>query len=231
MTSTNQTQPRPGLPAGFYIAAAMSFLGLALAITALVALRSQPATTTSAPPPAPPLTEPSEYLAQLGVPEFTLTDQTGSETTQTIFDGQYTVLDFIFTNCPFACPGMTTEMLRVQNETKARLVSISVDPDHDTPEVLAEFADTRGADTDSWTFLTGPDQVVEDILDGLALAMAPDSDTQIPLEGGGTMTNLTHPTRLILIGPDRSVLGMFEYSAQGEIDLLIDRLGTLIGSD
>lgn len=219
-----------GTPIWLLIAMGLSLLGLLLAVTALIALRSgssDPETTGPAATNPPPATQPSEALARLTVPEFTLTNQHGQTVDESIFDGRYTVLDFIFTNCPFACPGMTAQMALVQERTDAPLVSISVDPDNDTPERLREFASTYGVDHDRWDLLTGQMSTVRRVLDSLGLAIREDTTRNIALEGGGQMRNIDHPTRLILIGPDRSVRGMFSYTSEREINLLIERLNAL----
>jgi len=76
------------------------------------------------------------------------------------------VLDFIFTNCPIYCPAMGEVMRRVQDETAdsdARLLSISVDGENDTPEVLAAYAEALGADPARWPFLTGNPEGVKSL--------------------------------------------------------------------
>jgi len=236
MTPMNDTQPtRNGTRAAartpIWLAAAMglAFVGLLLAVTALIALRSGTGRADAGGPTAgnpPPVTQPSEALAQFTVPAFTLTDQNGETVDESIFDGRYTVLDFIFTNCPFACPGMTAQMALVQEKTDAPLVSVTVDPENDTPERLRAFANEHGADLDRWAFLRGERATVRRVLDSLGLAIRDDASREVTLESGGTMSNIDHPTRLILIGPDRSVRGMFSYTSQREIDLLIERLNS-----
>ena len=74
-------------------------------------------------------------------------------------DGKVWVVDFIYTNCPGPCPRMTSQMhrleRRVSRDSDVRLVSVSVDPQHDTPQVLDEFAHRFGGPSLQWTFLTG----------------------------------------------------------------------------
>lgn len=78
--------------------------------------------------------------------------------------GQVWVADFIYTNCPGPCPLMTSRMHRLEqrlrNDNDVRLVSISVDPERDTPAVLNDFAHRFGGPTSQWVFLTGtPDTI------------------------------------------------------------------------
>ncbi|MEI9900558.1 MAG: SCO family protein [Hyphomicrobium sp.] len=74
--------------------------------------------------------------------------------------GKIWIADFIFTTCPGPCPRMSATMKRVEKGTTAlpnvEIVSFTVDPDHDTPPVLAEYAQRYAADTRRWHFLTGP---------------------------------------------------------------------------
>ncbi len=98
------------------------------------------------------------------VPDFSLTDSRGDVTSLKDFHGKVWVADFIFTTCAGPCPVMTGHMYLVHKDTKenddVRLVSISVNPDYDTPEILTEYASRYHADTNKWKFLTGS---IEDI--------------------------------------------------------------------
>jgi len=160
--------------------------------------------------------QPDEMLVGYSIPEFELTNQDGLPVDQSILDGQITVLDFIFTNCPFACPGMTAEMLRLQNAlegTGVRFLSISVDPINDTPEVLREYGDSRGVDFERWSMLVGPFEDVRSIVrDSLNFHVGEDTSREVVLPDGGTMANVSHPSHLILVGPEREVLGIYMYS-------------------
>jgi protein SCO1/2 len=168
-------------------------------------------------------------LASIGlkVPEFRLTDQSNTPQTQSLFDGHITVLDFFFTHCPFICPMMTLTMEDVAKELKdspVRFVSISVDPSHDTPARLTEYATDKEIDLSRWTFLTGDYAVIERIAMnslGFAIGSDPNPKKTITLPEGGTMPNLIHPSKLLLIGPNREVLGFFEYSDPEAMQALI----------
>ncbi len=106
------------------------------------------------------------------LPEFTLLDQEGRAVSGSRFRGRQVVLNFIFTRCPIAtmCPAATAHMAALQQAAKAagakdfELVSISLDPEYDTPGVLKEYAQLRGLDTSNWSFLTGPDMAVRQLL-------------------------------------------------------------------
>ncbi|HIF82564.1 MAG: SCO family protein [bacterium] len=102
------------------------------------------------------------------IPEFSFTDSKGNEINRRDLDGKVWVADFIFTTCTMACPVLTGNMNLVhkafKNNDDVRIVSISVYPEYDTPEVLSEYASRYDADTDRWHFLTGPEESVKDII-------------------------------------------------------------------
>lgn len=146
------------------------------------------------------------------VPKFNLVNQDAEPVTETIFDGKITILNFIFTNCITACPPMNANMSSIYANLKGspvQFVSISVDPLHDTPERLAEYAANLGVDTDRWMFLTGTEgeatRVCNESLK-FEISEDPDASNVIPLSDGKTMRNIRHPIKLFLIGPDREIL-------------------------
>ncbi|HET7535786.1 MAG TPA: SCO family protein [Candidatus Didemnitutus sp.] len=105
-------------------------------------------------------------------PDFTLLDQEGRTVSVSSFRGKQVMLNFIFTRCPVAtmCPAATMRMMALQKAAKeagikdVEFVSISLDPEYDTPGVLKEYAEVRGIDTSNFTFLTGPDAAVRHLL-------------------------------------------------------------------
>jgi protein SCO1/2 len=96
-------------------------------------------------------------------PDFSLTDQNGHPVSLSQFDGKVVAITFIYTRCPLPdyCFRLTNNFGRIQKRFKERMgrdlipLSISFDPTHDTPEVLAKYADVWKADTKGWSFLTG----------------------------------------------------------------------------
>ena len=108
---------------------------------------------------------PMPHIAALPAMEFAAHD--GGKVTRADFSGHVTVVDFIFTRCPTSCPKLSERMARVRQKLSAdvadgnlRFVSISVDPEHDTPDELAKFAARYQADAPAWRFVSGP---VEDL--------------------------------------------------------------------
>lgn len=93
------------------------------------------------------------------VPEFSLVERSGQTVTKADVLGNVWVADFIFTRCPDVCPLVSSHMAALQEDLRTedalRLVSITVDPTHDTPEVLRQYAMRFGAHAQRWLFLTG----------------------------------------------------------------------------
>jgi protein SCO1/2 len=93
-----------------------------------------------------------------------MTDSNGHPFDRRMLSGSVWIVDFIYTNCPAECPRMTSRMHRiaeqVEGEDNLGLLSISVDPDRDTPAVLTRFAQRYGGATFHWHFLTGTPSTV-----------------------------------------------------------------------
>lgn len=92
-------------------------------------------------------------------PQFDLTDQNGKPFSAADLKGKVYVLEFFFTTCPTICPKMNLNMVDIQNKffgnPNFAIVSITIDPGHDTPKVLKEHAELLGAKSSKWYFLTG----------------------------------------------------------------------------
>jgi protein SCO1/2 len=117
-------------------------------------------------------------LAQ--VPEFQLSSQTDAAVSKQDLLGNVWVANFIFTRCPNPCPLMTERMMELQKAIQrkggaVKLVTVTVDPEHDTPEVLAAYAAKYHADPAIWSFLTGePDKVEAFVTKGMLQPLATD---------------------------------------------------------
>jgi protein SCO1 len=125
---------------------ATSVAGLALAVALALVARSMR--------PGPPL----PVLGRL--PSFRLLDERGAPFTTESMLGHVSVVDFIFTRCTSSCPRLTSRMAQLQDRLArdrrdVRLVSFSVDPENDTPQVLVDYAAKARADPARWTFVTG----------------------------------------------------------------------------
>jgi protein SCO1/2 len=103
-------------------------------------------------------------------PPFRLIDQQGSPVALSDLSGRALLLDFVFTRCPGPCPVLTGLHVDVQRALPEELrertwfVSISLDPEHDRPEALRAYAEARGVDLSSWSFLTGESGAVDEVI-------------------------------------------------------------------
>jgi len=102
--------------------------------------------------------------------DFTLTERSGRTVTRAEFAGQNLLVNFVHTSCSITCFQVNQRMAKLQERLEGRkdvrLVSISVDPQTDTPPVLAKFASQFKADTNRWLFLTGPQAAVDELVEG-----------------------------------------------------------------
>jgi protein SCO1/2 len=119
---------------------------------------------------APPQTFQQQALPKIApAPEFSLTSQDGGHVTLADFRGKVVAVTFIYTFCTATCPVLTPMMSFVQDQlganfgTRIAFVSISVDPERDTPEVLKEYGHAFGANLAGWAFLTGTPDAIRDV--------------------------------------------------------------------
>ena len=117
-------------------------------------------------------------------PDFALTSQAGAPVTLRDLRGRVVAVAFIYTSCPDVCPLLTAKMARVQDELgadfgpKVAFVSITVDPENDTPETLRAYAEAHGADLAGWSFLTGTPAIVREVAHRYGVAVAGAADGQ-----------------------------------------------------
>jgi protein SCO1/2 len=160
-------------------------------------------------------------------PDFALVDQDGRPVTENILVGRVTIVDFMFTHCPAICPRMSYEVQQLNEKlagTGVRFMSVSVDPEHDTPAVLKKYAQNHNADPSRWTFLTGDFATVERVLrNGLKFEVQHNPEQPLTLEDGSSMPNIVHPSQLILVGPDRQVLALYRYDDASQLEALAAR--------
>ena len=107
-------------------------------------------------------------LVKIGpAPKFELTDQNNKKITNADYKGKVYVLEFFFSTCPTICPKMNKNMVAIQNQFFGNpnfgIASISIDPEHDTAEVLKAHAEILGAKSSNWHFLTGDKKYIFDL--------------------------------------------------------------------
>lgn len=158
-------------------------------------------------------------LPTLGeVPHFSLTNQEGQKFESTAaLANKVWVADFIFTTCHGPCPRMTAQMHKLQEDTKeltdVELVSFTVDPKTDTPEVLAAYAKQFKADPERWTFLTGTAEALNKLsFDTFRLGNVGDG-------------KLEHSTRFVLIDRKGRIRGYYDTTDATALPQLVEDIG------
>lgn len=160
-----------------------------------------------------------ELLPNYGqLPEFSLVDQFGAPRTLADLKDNVWVADFVFTRCAGPCPRMSRHLANVQDalaeEPRVRFVSVSVDPEYDTPDRMADYARRFGANTATWWFLTGDKgDIYQLVKDGFQLAV---DDGMIGPDGEPGEGIITHSTKFVLVDHVGRIRGY--YSGDDESD-------------
>ncbi len=169
-----------------------------------------------------------EPLPRLGtIPEMSLVDQDGESFAREDLVGRTSIVDFVFTRCPAICPLLSEKMAQLQDRFEGagddvQLLSISVDPDHDTPAVLSEYAARYEADPERWRFLTGDaDEVNRVVVRGFRQAMGEPVETEAGID-------VMHSSHFVLVDRDGEIRGYFANDPEGTDALLkaVERLRT-----
>jgi protein SCO1/2 len=139
------------------------------------------------------------------LPDFKLTERNGKTVQLGDLAGKVWIADFFYTTCPGPCPMLSSRLTEIQgqlaNEQDVRLVSISTDPEKDTPAVLELYADKFKAG-ERWLFLTGDKQAIYDLGNkGFKLSVSEDPGNTEPI---------THSTKLGLVDRAGVVRGFYE---------------------
>lgn len=146
------------------------------------------------------------------LPEFQLTSDRNIPYGTEQLRGRVWVASFVFTSCPSICPALMEKMQEVQHRTRnagtaVQLVTFSVDPENDTPQVLRAYAERFKASSYRWTFLTGDYKVLEDtIVSGFKLAMGKDADN---------LFEIFHSERFVLIDQEGRIRGYYDATDEG----------------
>ena len=139
-----------------------------------------------------PAANPSDCL-----PNVTLLDQNGQSFNLSSLTGEYVLINFIYTGCSGTCPMLTSKMSLVEKKLgpelgkKVRLVSVTLDPEHDHSAQLLKYANEHGANGADWIFLTGTPAQVDEYLAVFKIKRTHEADGSID-----------HVTTSFLLGPD-----------------------------
>jgi protein SCO1/2 len=177
---------------------ALSFVGLA-AILYLMSLKASRTPENSIDTTFPPLGS---------LADFKLTDQNDQAFGLENLQGKFWIADFIFTSCPGICKDMSSNMSEIRRtfpgDPRLNFVSISVDPETDTPAVLREYADRYNAD-DRWHFLTGESDAIQAIA------------TKNFKVGGGE-DHLVHSPHFVLVDPEGQIRNYYNGTEPGDVE-------------
>lgn len=158
------------------------------------------------------------------IPPFSFVNQKGDTITNKDFDGKIYVADFFFTSCPTICPVMKKEMIKVYQKFKGnqevKILSHTIDPAHDTPEVLNKFATDLGVDDLQWQFVTGDKDKIYEIGQGSYMVTAKSDST---VAGG-----YIHSGAFILIDKEKRVRGMYDGTTEAGTKKLIKDIDILL---
>ncbi|HKO48970.1 MAG TPA: SCO family protein [Polyangiaceae bacterium] len=163
--------------------------------------------------------EPLPILGQVGA--FSLINQNSAAVSDQTLRGKVWAAAFFFTNCPTICPRITRRMRELQVAAAQQvpalaLVSISVDPEHDTPPVLLAYAKRFDADAKNWSFLTGDLQVIKrTVVDGFKLAL--DGKPDPAAENGG----IIHGSHLVLVDRTLAIRGYYRSDDDDDLARLL----------
>ena len=155
-----------------------------------------------------------------------LTERSGKPLNEADLANRVFVASFIFTRCPLSCPKISTVMKGLQAKfegTDVQLLSITVDPEHDTPVILADYAKRFSADPNRWWFATGPAPEIQELIKErfkVGLVATSDADQKAGAEA------FAHSDRLALI-KDAKVIGYFDSNDPQTVQALIERAKSL----
>jgi len=174
------------------------------------------------------LTRPAESLPVIApVPEFALIERSGEPFGLDNLRGKVWIADFIFTRCAGTCPIMTSRMAELQSLLAKkgfpdiRLVSFTVDPEYDTPEILRKYAEVHGASPETWFFLTGPgDEIQELAVKGFRLSAATGS--------GNAEEPIIHSVRFVLVDGLARIRGYYDGTEEDSLEQILRDVRTII---
>lgn len=160
------------------------------------------------------------------LPDFALTGVTAdgvSPLDRRALRGRVWVADFVYTRCAGPCPLLTAHMAALQQRVpkSVGLLSFTVDPDHDSPEVLALYAKRFKADPQRWFFVTGEKpELVKLFRDGFQIAVAESADAP-------SGQNIAHTTKFVLIDGEGRLRGYYDGDDLASLDRLVQDAGGL----
>lgn len=169
---------------------------------------------------APAITAAASPMPTLGtLSPFHLTDQDGRPVRREDVIGHPSIAAFIFTSCPSTCPAVVASLKRVRSkiaDPNVKCYLFSVDPENDTPKVLAKYAHDNGLAKPTWELLTGDKKQILAVMQGMHLA-AP----------GAKELSVSHSSRLFLIDANGNMRALYRFDSREDCGKLIGDVATL----
>jgi protein SCO1 len=168
--------------------------------------------------PKPPI---SELYVIAQVPDWQLKNQEGKDFGSNDLRGKVYLANFVFSRCPSVCPKMLQETAKIQERLKSvdglAILSFTVDPDYDTPEILAKVATQYGANRAVWSFITHGDK------DGLFTLYRDGYKINVsPAQPAKELFDIAHSERMVLVDQVGQVRGYYGYEKEKIDQLIID---------
>ena len=167
------------------------------------------------------------------VPHFEFRNQAGEPFSDQNLLGKVTLVNFIFTHCPTVCPLLTERMKTISQamtQSEVQFVSISVDPENDSPEQLKKYAERFGADLSRWSFLTGPlEEISKTIISGFKISLIRDKKKNKNKKAAPEdLFDITHGEHFVLVDTKGMIRGYQMVQTEEDQTLLMAKLQQLL---
>lgn len=157
------------------------------------------------------------------IPDFSFTNQYAEKISGKDLKDKIVVVDFFFTTCQSICPKMSTELTRVQEKSKEIkafcIISHTVNPENDSVEVLADYAQKMHAEKGRWHFVTGNKKELYDLARYGYFITA--------MDGDGGADDFIHSEKFVLIDRQGYIRGYYDGTSREDVDRLIDEIKVL----
>ncbi len=160
------------------------------------------------------------------IPDFSFINQDGDTLSQNDFSNKVYVSDFFFTSCPTICPTMKTQMLRIYEKYKENpefgILSHTIDPNHDSVEVLKKYRDRLGIKGNTWQFVTGDQKAIYKIAQDSYMVSAMEDSSAVDVGG------FVHSGAFVLVDKDKHVRGVYDGTKEIEVSKLLKDIDLLL---
>ncbi|PKR81909.1 SCO family protein [Brumimicrobium salinarum] len=171
-------------------------------------------------------------LAHIGIGhrigDFEFKNQNGEKVTLQDVEDKVFVAEYFFTTCLTICPVMTEEMTRVQkrfkNNDEVKILSFTVDPEHDSVEVMRAYASEHGAVDGQWHFLTGKKENLYKLARNSFFVLKPAEARNL----GDAGSDFIHTNNFVLVDKELRIRGYYDGTSTEEVDILMDDIDILL---